>query len=159
MYKRQAKVPAILNIENAIPCMMKNVTDKLQGNIASLLAPFLDNVANITPCIIDQFTAGILNSIIGSIDEALAPLMGDVADIFPGNIADMLRSKAEGLLGLSQLLECDLPTASDALGAKTNQWVIGKGPKSVPMPPLESLATKLLGVCLLYTSPSPRDVP
>ena len=92
---QMAKVPAILNIENAIPCMMKNVTDKLQGNIASLLAPFLDNVANITPCIVDQFTAGILNSIIGSIDDALAPLMGDVADIFPGNIADMLRSKAE----------------------------------------------------------------
>ena len=141
-----AKVPAILNIENAIPCMMKNVTDKLQGNIASLLSPFLENVVNITPCIVDQFTAGILNSIIGSIDEALAPLMGDVADIFPGNISDMLRSKAEGLLGLSQLLECDLPTAADSLSGKTNQWVIGKGPKSVPMPPLESLATKLLGV-------------
>ena len=147
-----AKVPAILNIENAIPCMMKNVTDKLQGNIASLLAPFLENVVNITPCIIDQFTAGILNSIIGSIDEALAPLMGDIADIFPGNIADMLRSKAEGLLGLSQLLECDLPTAADGLGGKTNQWVIGKGPKSVPMPPLESLATKLLGVANIAQS-------
>ena len=56
---QKAKVPSILNIENAIPCMMKNVTDKLEGNISNLLAPLLDNVQNFNDCIGDQFNAGI----------------------------------------------------------------------------------------------------
>ena len=61
---QKAKLPSILNIENAIPCMMKNVTDKLEGNISNLLAPLLDNVQNFNDFIGDQFNAGILNSII-----------------------------------------------------------------------------------------------
>ena len=65
--------------------MMKNVTDKLQGNIADLLSPLLDNVQNFNDCIGDQFSAGILNSIIGSIDDALAPLMGDVSQSRSGH--------------------------------------------------------------------------
>ena len=140
-----AKVPSIKGIENFIPCAMKNVTDKLEGNIASLLAPFLQNVSNFTPCIADQFTSGVMNSIIGSINEALAPLMGDLGDIFPGDIASMLREKADGLFGIAQVVECDLPTAASELGSKTNQWTVGKGPKNVSMP-ISGLANKLLGV-------------
>ena len=144
---QQAKVPAILNIENAIPCMMKNVTDKLQGNVSDLLAPLLDNVQNFNNCIGDQFSAGILNSVIGSIDESLAPLMGDVADIFPGDIAGMLRDKADGLFGLSDALGgCDLPTAASQLGQKTNQWTIGKGPKSLVVKSLGELSGSLLSI-------------
>ena len=140
-----AKVPSIKGIESFIPCAMKNVTDKLEGNIANLLAPFLSNVSNFTPCIADQFTSGILNSIIGSINDALAPLMGDLGDIFPGDIASMLREKADGLFGIAQVVECDLPTAASELGSKTNQWTVGKGPKNVSMP-ISGLANKLLGV-------------
>jgi len=144
---QKAKVPSILNIENAIPCMMKNVTDKLEGNISNLLAPLLDNVQNFNDCIGDQFNAGIMNSIIGSIDEALGPLMGDVSDIFPGDIAGMLRDKADGLLGLSDALGgCDLPTASSIIGQKTNQWTLGKGPKSITVKSLEDLSGSLMSV-------------
>ena len=144
---QKAKVPAILNIENAIPCMMKNVTNKLQSNIADLLAPLLENVQNFNDCIGDQFNAGIANSIIGSIDEALGPLMGDVSDIFPGDIAGMLRDKADGLFGLSEALGgCDLPTAASSLAQKTNQWTIGKGPKSLTVKSLEQLSGSLLSI-------------
>ena len=144
---QKAKVPSILNIENAIPCMMKNVTDKLEGNISNLLAPLLDNVQNFNDCIGDQFNAGIMNSIIGSIDGALGPLMGDVSDIFPGDIGGMLRDKADGLLGLSDALGgCDLPTASSIIGQKTNQWTLGKGPKSITVKSLEDLSGSLMSV-------------
>ena len=144
---QKAKVPSILNIENAIPCMMKNVTDKLEGNISNLLAPLLDNVQNFNDCIGDQFNAGIMNSIIGSIDGALGPLMGDVSDIFPGDIGGMLRDKADGLLGLSDALGgCDLPTASSIIGQKTNQWTLGKGPKSITVKSPEDLSGSLMSV-------------
>ena len=123
-FAQKAKAPSILNIENAIPCMMKNVTDKLEGNISDLLAPLLDNVENFNDCIGDQFNAGIMNSIIGSIDEAIGPMLGDLGDIFPTDIGGMLREKADGLLGISDALGgCDLPTASSTLGQKTNQWL------------------------------------
>ena len=144
---QKAKVPSILNIENAIPCMMKNVTDKLENNISNLLAPLLENVQNYNDCIGDQFSAGIMNSIIGSIDESLAPLMGDIGDIFPGDIAGMLRDKADGLLGISDALGgCDLPTPGSTLAQKTNQWVIGKGPKSLTVKSIEDLSGSLLSI-------------
>ena len=144
---QKAKVPSILNIENAIPCMMKNVTDKLEGNISDLLAPLLDNVENFNDCIGDQFNAGIMNSIIGSIDEAIGPMLGDLGDIFPTDIGGMLREKADGLLGISDALGgCDLPTASSTLGQKTNQWTIGKGPKSMAVKSIEELAGTLSSV-------------
>ena len=144
---QKAKVPSILNIENAIPCMMKNVTDKLQSNISDLLSPLLANVQNYNDCIGDQFSAGIMNSIIGSIDEALKPLMGDVSDIFPGDIAGMLRDKADGLLGISDALGgCDLPTPASLIGQKTNQWTIGKGPKSLAVKSIEDLSGSLLSI-------------
>tara|TARA_B100000927_G_scaffold73855_1_gene58830 strand:- start:1682 stop:4231 length:2550 start_codon:yes stop_codon:yes gene_type:complete len=146
-FAQKAKVPAILNIEDAIPCMMKNVTDKLQGNISNLLAPLLDNVENFNDCVGDQFNAGIVNSIIGSIDESLAPLMGGVSDIFPGDIGGMLRDKADGLFGLADTLGgCDLPTAASQVGQKTNQWTIGKGPKSIAVKSLQELSGSLLSV-------------
>ena len=146
-FAQKAKVPSILNIENAIPCMMKNVTDKLESNISDLLAPLLDNVQNFNDCIGDQFNAGIMNSIIGSIDEAIGPMLGDLGDIFPSDIGGMLREKADGLLGISDALGgCDLPTASSTLGQKTNQWTIGKGPKSMAVKSIEELAGTLSSV-------------
>ena len=146
-FAQKAKVPSILNIENAIPCMMKNVTDKLESNISDLLSPLLDNVQNFNDCIGDQFNAGIMNSIIGSIDEAIGPMLGDLGDIFPSDIGGMLREKADGLLGISDALGgCDLPTASSTLGQKTNQWTIGKGPKSMAVKSIEELAGALSSV-------------
>ena len=146
-FAQKAKAPSILNIENAIPCMMKNVTDKLESNISDLLAPLLDNVENFNDCIGDQFNAGIMNSIIGSIDEAIGPMLGDLGDIFPTDIGGMLREKADGLLGISDALGgCDLPTASSTLGQKTNQWTIGKGPKSMAVKSIEELAGALSSV-------------
>ena len=146
-FAQKSKVPSILNIENAIPCMMKNVTDKLESNISDLLAPLLDNVQNFNDCIGDQFNAGIMNSIIGSIDDAIGPMLGDLGDIFPTDIGGMLREKADGLLGISDALGgCDLPTASSTLGQKTNQWTIGKGPKSMTVKSIEELAGALSSV-------------
>ena len=73
--------------------------------------------------------------------------MGDVSDIFPGDIGGMLRDKADGLLGLSDALGgCDLPTASSIIGQKTNQWTLGKGPKSITVKSLEDLSGSLMSV-------------
>ena len=138
-----AKIPSILGIQNAIPCAVKNITDKLLGDVGSLLADFTNNVDNFTDCIGDQFIGALFNDIIGGIDNELSGALGGVTDILGGfNMINNLRGKAEGLLGLGTALgDCDLPDAD--IGAKTNKWIIGVGPSKVG---LENIAGKVLEI-------------
>ena len=43
-----------------MPCVVKNITDKLLGDVTNLLTQFVDNVDNFTDCIGDQFIGAIL---------------------------------------------------------------------------------------------------
>ena len=68
--------------------------------------------------------------------------MKGVSKIFDGDLVGMLRSKAEGILGIANAFNCDLPIAD--LGSKTNQWILGKGPKGSKTFNLESVAETIL---------------
>jgi len=126
-----AMVGPVRALQNFLPCAVKNITDNLFGSVRNILTSLLDNVKNFVSCIGDQFVGALFNDIIGKVNEQLGGLMKGVSKIFNGNLIDMLRSNAEGLLGIANAFNCDLPTAADGLGAKTNQWVIGKGPKNI----------------------------
>ena len=126
-----AMVGPVKALQNFLPCAVKNITDNLFGSVRNILTSLLDNVKNFVSCIGDQFVGALFNDIIGKVNEQLGGLMKGVSKIFNGNLIDMLRSNAEGLLGIANAFNCDLPTAADGLGAKTNQWVIGKGPKNI----------------------------
>ena len=120
--------PILFNIEQTMPCIVKNITDKLTGDVTNLLTSFVDNVDNFTDCIGDQFVGAIFNDIIKGINSELADAIKGVANIFPsGDIEGLLRGKAEGILGIASIFDdCDIPTAD--LGAKTNKWILGAGP-------------------------------
>ena len=118
-------------IQNFLPCAVKNITDNLFGSVRNILTGLLDNVKNFVSCIGDQFVGALFNDIIGNINNQMSGLMKGVSKIFNGDLVGMLRSKAEGLLGIAKSFECALPSAADGLGAKTNQWLMGKGPKSI----------------------------
>ena len=126
-----AMVGPVKALQNFLPCAVKNISDNLFGSVRNILTSLLDNVKNFVSCIGDQFIGALFNDIIGKVNEQLGGLMKGVSKIFNGNLIDMLRSKAEGLLGIANAFNCDLPTAAEGLGAKTNQWVIGKGPKNI----------------------------
>ena len=126
-----AMVGPVRALQNFLPCAVKNITDNLFGSVRNILTSLLDNVKNFVSCIGDQFVGALFNDIIGKVNEQLGGLMKGVSKIFNGNLIDMLRSNAEGLLGIANAFDCDLPSAADGLGAKTNQWVIGKGPKNI----------------------------
>ena len=137
-----AMVGPVKALQNFLPCAAKNISDNLFGSIRNILTSFLDNVKNFTDCIGDQFVGAIFNDIIGGINNQLGGLMKGVSKIFDGDLVGMLRSKAEGILGIANAFNCDLPVAD--LGSKTNQWVIGKGPKDSRMFNLESVAETIL---------------
>ena len=138
-----AMVGPVGAIQNLMPCAVKNITDKLTGDVANLLADFVNNVDNFTDCIGDQFVGAIFNDIIKGIDTELGDAIKGVADIFPsGDIEGLLRGKAEGLLGIASVFDdCDIPTAD--LGSKTNKWILGGGPAGLD---LGNIAGKVLAI-------------
>ena len=136
-----AMVGPLKSIQNFLPCAVKNITDNLFGSVRNILTSFLDNVKNFTDCIGDQFVGAIFNDIIGGINNQLGGLMKGVSKIFDGDLVGMLRSKAEGLLGLANAFNCDLPDTD--LGSKTNGWIIGAGPNNIN---LENIAGNILAV-------------
>ncbi len=118
-----AMVPGIGAIQNFLGCAVNNIVGSLGDSIKGLLKGMMDNVKNFVSCIGDQFVGGLMNQIIGGITKALGPLMGGVSKILGGfSLGGFLRSKAEGLLAIAKVGQCE---------AKTNEWVIGKGPKNI----------------------------
>ena len=140
---QKAMIKPVLNIQDAMPCVVKKVTDKLVLDVASLLTDFTNNVENFTECIGDQFIGALFNDIIKGINSELAGAIGAVSNIFPGgDIEGLLRSKAEGLLGIASIFsDCDVPNAD--LGGKTNGWILGIGPIGVN---LENIAGEILDI-------------
>ena len=138
-----AMIGPVSSLQNLLPCAVKNITDKLTGDVANLLAEFTNNVDNFTDCIGDQFVGAIFNDIIKGINNELSDAIKGVADIFPsGDIEGLLRGKAEGLLGIASVFDdCDIPTAD--LGSKTNKWILGAGPGNLN---LENIAGKVLAI-------------
>ena len=138
-----AMVGPVGSLQNLLPCAVKNITDKLTGDVANLLAEFVNNVDNFTDCIGDQFIGAIFNDIIKGINNELSDAIKGVANIFPGgDIEGLLRDKAEGLLGIASVFDdCDIPTAD--LGGKTNKWILGAGPGNLN---LENIAGKVLAI-------------
>jgi len=125
-----AMVPGIGAIQNFLGCAVNNIVGSLGDSIKGLLKGMMDNVKNFVSCIGDQFVGGLMNQIIGGITKALGPLMGGVSKILGGfSLGGFLRSKAEGLLAIAKVGQCDKPQKN--LEAKTNEWVIGKGPKNI----------------------------
>ena len=145
---QKAMITPVLNIQDAMPCVVKKVTDKLVLDVANLLTDFTNNVENFTDCIGDQFIGALMNDMIKGINTELADAIGGVGKIFPPGLAggrgieDLLRSKGEGLLGLaSAFSDCDVPDAD--LGGKTNGWILGIGPIGVN---LENIAGQVLSI-------------
>ena len=138
-----AMVGPVMALQNAMPCAVKKITDKLTGDVANLLAEFTNNVDNFTDCIGDQFIGALFNDMIKGINTELADAISGVANIFPsGDIEGLLRNKAEGLLGIASVFDdCDIPTAD--LGSKTNKWILGAGPGNLN---LENIAGKVLAI-------------
>ena len=64
-----AMVGPVGALQNLMPCAVKNITDKLTGDVANLLAEFVNNVDNFTDCIGDQFIGAIFNDIIKGINN------------------------------------------------------------------------------------------
>ena len=77
----------VLNIQDAMPCVVKKVTDKLVGDVANLLTDFTNNVENFTDCIGDQFIGALMNDMIKGINTELADAIGGVSNIFPPGAA------------------------------------------------------------------------
>ena len=127
---QNAMVPGIGAIQKFLPCAIQNIAKNMLDTVKGLLQGIVDNVSNFVNCIGDQFIAGIFNHIVGGLMKGLGPLMGGVGKILGGfNLANTLRSAAEGLSGIENVINCPTPVFNESGGVRA--WVIGKGPKSI----------------------------
>ena len=78
-----AEIPNVLKIQDQMPCIVKNITDKLLGDVTNLVTDFTNNVQNFTDCIGDQFIGAIFNDVIKGINTELGDAIKGVANIFP----------------------------------------------------------------------------
>ena len=114
-------------IEEGMPCIMQNIIGGLKDTISGMLSGILENVQNFVSCIGDQFIGGLMNQIIGGITKGLGPLLGGISKILGGfSPGDFLRGKAEALLNIAKMFECETPPK--ASGQEVTKWVLGKGP-------------------------------
>ena len=136
-------VEPVLKIQDSIPCIVKNITDKLKLDVATLLTDFVNNVENFTDCIGDQFIGALFNDIIKGINTELEDGLKGVSAIFPdGNIENLLRDKAEGILGIAEIFDdCDVQNAD--FSGKTNGFLLGIGPLNIN---LENIAGDILNI-------------
>ena len=128
---QNAMVPGIGAIQKFLPCAIQNVAKNMLDTVKGLLQGIVDNVSNFVNCIGDQFIGGIFNHIVSGLMKGLGPLMGGVGKILGGfSLADTLRSTAEGLSGIANVIDCPTPVFDEAK-ENVRAWVIGKGPKNI----------------------------
>jgi len=125
-----AMVPAVASLQKKLPCVLEAVANNMLPDVTSLLTSFLDNVVSFTPCIADQFVGALFNKIVDGINDALGPELSGVGSILGGfNLVNDLRSKAEGLIGIQEIIKC---VTNDSTPVETNIWTLGKGAKNIP---------------------------
>ena len=139
---QKGMIGPILDIQDALPCVVKNVGDKMLNPITDLIIQFTDNVENFTECIGDQFVGALFNEIIGGINNELGDVMKGVSSIFDGDLAGILRGKADGILGLASIFDECAPEGTDISG-DVNEWTLGVGPTNIS---LENIAGKVLDI-------------
>ena len=126
---QSALINPVKTLQDKIPCATEAIGANMLGSVSDLLTPMLDNVEEVKPCTADEFTGALFNKIIGGIEKEIGPSLGGVGSILGGfDMIGNLRSKAEGLIGITEALKCVTP---DDTSKESNFWVIGKGATNV----------------------------
>ena len=116
----------VKELSDAIPCIANSVIGGIGDTIKGVLKNVADNVANFASCIADQVVGSLMNHIIGTATQFLAPFMGALSKISLGfDPLGFLTGTADAILGLADRLGCN-EIAPD-FDLASNEWIIGKG--------------------------------
>jgi hypothetical protein len=136
-----AMAPAVLAIEEIIPCVVNQVVGKMTEFVADILKSVADNVLNFVQCVGDQVIGALFNGIIGLVVDGLAGVLDGISKLlqFIENFSmeDLLRNGVDALLGLVGLKSCSKKSKKDKYGAE--KYKIGYGPVYQSEPDLSSI--------------------
>lgn len=136
-----AMAPAVLAIEEIIPCVVNQVVGKMTEYVADILKSVADNVLNFVQCVGDQVIGALFNGIIGQVLDGLSDVLDGVSKLLQFienfNMEDLLRNASDALLGLIGLNSCNKTNKKDKYGA--DKYKIGYGPVYQSEPDLSSI--------------------
>ena len=138
---QEAFLPALKNFKKGMPCVLQNVTDGLGDSLLGMLDGLAENVDNFTSCIQTQLLSGITNNIIGGITKGIMPSIEGISALTGGlDVGGFLRGKAENLLDIASIFECEDSPPLDPIDVQ--QITFGGGPKQA----IDSLVDDILSV-------------
>jgi len=114
--KKQSRIKPILDAVNKVledlGCSMADFTDRLAQWLTDLLLGYLMDAYNAAACLVDTLVDGIINEILGFLEELIASVLGPLQELLaivaePLNIIGSAINTVFQLLGIS----CDGPGA------------------------------------------------
>ena len=138
---QQALVGPVHTLQDSIPKVVNSIINNIGDSIANILIALIDNAERFTSCAGIQFSAAVINDIIGKIVNDLeAPINGvsSILKFFSNfSVDDTIRNSVNAISGVADMLSANQnPTNYES---QVKQWIIGSGPVNVPQTPFSEI--------------------
>jgi hypothetical protein len=122
-------VPIVKTLEEAIACVVGKILELIKSVVKELLNSLIQNVKNVTSCVIEQFMASLVNNIINAVADALSSALSGVASLLGGtlNVVELLQGSVDAIKAIGGLFDCNQDKGK--CSGRVKEWVIGYGPK------------------------------
>ena len=125
---KQIKESIVKLALDQIFCVFDNIIDGLVDLVLDFLYSLIGQVANAPFCAVESWTNALINNLVNTIDNALAPVFDQINDLLGGvaKIAGSVMSAVDTILGYEGLF-CKTPNCPSVHKFTTSIW---GGPKS-----------------------------
>ena len=129
---QKAFVSPIKNLQSDLDCLPGKIQAGLGKTIRGLLEKTISEVATIGPCISEQITGGLLNTINDQIASNLSGALGGVSALLPGafKVEDFLTSTASAFTSIGGFFDCNQDKSKCT--SKVNLYNFGTGASPSP---------------------------
>jgi len=120
---KELKQAIVGGIVDQIFCAFEEIIGGLVGLVGDFLYALIGQIINTPFCAAEQWTNALVDNLVNSIDEALAPIFDSINDILGGvaEIAGSIYEAIDFILGLQGFL-CGAPDCPEVIKFKAGPW-------------------------------------
>lgn len=128
---QNAMVAPVKAVQGMLKTIGGSIVSGLGSTIENMLNSVLDNSQRFVSCAGVQFTAALVNDIIGKATSGLSTVLNGIQNVlqfFPSfSVGNVLRNSTEAIKGLVGMLQPN--QTKGKIKGMVKQWIIGQGPK------------------------------